>query len=92
MLAPLFENDWISSSNIQIKYNQGFIYIIFDSKESKLSNISEIYLVQQKLKCYLEECEEEQMHRKFVCLLDLLDSARTSFIKDQESRCIRSLL
>ena len=82
----------ISSSNIKIKYDQGFVYIFSDSIKEKLSNISEIYLVQQKLKCYIEECQDEQTHRKCVFLLDLLNSARNSFLRDQESICIKNLL
>lgn len=81
------------ASLVKINYENGFVLLFSsDFKITKLSEISEIHLVREKLICYIEESQDEQTHRKFVCLLDMLNSARNSFVKDQESICLKSLL
>jgi hypothetical protein len=86
------ENDWFLSSTTKIFYKNGHIFIVSESNHLKLSEISEIHLVRQKVKNYIDSCESEESHRRCVALLDILDTERYKFLKDKEFTCIRSLL
>ena len=86
------KNDWILSSMTKIFYKDGHIFIASHSNHLKLSEISEIHLVRQKVKNYIDNCESEESHRRYVALLDILDTERYKFLQDKEFVCIRSLL
>lgn len=86
------ENDWILSSNTKIFYKEGHIFIVSDSNQLKLSEISEIHLVRQKVKNYIDYCETVESHRRYMAFLDILDRERYKFLQDKEFACIKSLL
>lgn len=79
---------------IKIEFQNDKIQIIIDQFIYEISQISQAYLVQQELKQYIENCNDES---KILCgqgMLDLFAIAMNKLIHEQEfkSLCTKNWL
>jgi hypothetical protein len=77
---------------LKIQYEDGVITVHTSTGEYRITEIHQLYLVQDKLNCYRKCCKDEQTHRMFTATLDLLSSAKDNFLRYHELKCSKNWL
>lgn len=77
---------------IKIHYENGEITIATSKRNFIIKEINQIYLVQDKFKCYRDASETKQKCCLYTAILDALTTAKNQFIRDNEVKCLRKWL
>ena len=77
---------------MKIEYENEAILIHVGGKVFKITEFSELYLVQEQFKNYRNKCRDEKSFNELVGLIDQFESIRRQFTHDKEVKCLRNLL
>jgi hypothetical protein len=76
---------------LSIRYDDGEIVVRAGGQTWRITTLTQVYLVQDRLQWYREQCSSEQEAHMYAAALDLLRSAKDNLIRYHEAKlCTRN--
>lgn len=79
-------------SIMKIIYEKGCVKFQTQTTEYFFSEIDELSLVQDQIRKYIANHNDEQIFHTLIGVLDLLVTAKNQLLKDHEQECLRNWL